>query len=167
MGILYVHYTRELYTMRVRDWLRKTRSLRHDIYEVLIWVVGIGLVIYCFTGCASAVPNEKWSGESITLATTLTGLSMIDAKQTSMMDEYRSYFDKIEPITYIHEVNPLMGPSPTSDRVVVVKLVTGALTLYGLNKMKEVNRKKALMYLNVFYLIVVLHNNSLGLNIDL
>jgi hypothetical protein len=60
-----------------------------------------------------------------------------------------------------------MGPSPTSDRVVVVKLVTGALTLYGLNKMKEVNRKKALMYLNVFYLIVVLHNNSLGLNIDL
>ncbi len=153
--------------MRVRDWLRKTRSLRHDIYEVLIWVVGIGLVIYCFTGCASAVPNEKWSGESITLATTLTGLSMIDAKQTSMMDEYRSYFDRIEPITYIHEVNPLMGPSPTSDRVVVVKLVTGALTLYGLNKMKEVNRKKVLTGLNIFYMLVVIHNNSLGLSINL
>ena len=153
--------------MRVKDWLRKTRSLRHDIYEVMIWVVGIGLVIYCFTGCASVAPNEKWSDESITLATTLTGLSMIDAKQTFMMDEYRSYHDRIEPITYAHEVNPLMGPSPTSDRVVVVKLVTGALTLYGLNKMKEKNRKRALMYLNVFYLIVVLHNNSLGLNINL
>ena len=153
--------------MRVKDWLRKTRSLRHDIYEVLIWVVGIGLVIYCFTGCASVAPNEKWSGESITLATTLTGLSMIDAKQTSMMDEYRSYFDRIEPITYAHEVNPLMGESPTNDRIVVVKLVTGALTLYGLSKMKEENRKKALTWLNVIYLIVVIHNNSLGLNINL
>ena len=112
-------------------------------------------------------PDNKWSDESISLATTLTGLSMIDAKQTFMMDEYRSYFDRIEPITYAHEVNPLMGELPTQDRVIVVKLVTGALTLYGLNKMKEVNRKKALTWLNVFYLIVVLHNNSLGLNIDL
>ena len=167
MGILYVYYIRELYTMRVKDWLRKTRSLRHDIYEVLIWVVGIGLVLYCFTGCASVVPNEKWSGESITLATTLTGLSMIDAKQTFMMDEYSSYFDVIEPITYAHEVNPLMGESPTNDRVVVVKLLSGVLTFYGLNKLKEVNRKKALTWLNVLYLIVVIHNNSLGLNINL
>ncbi len=153
--------------MWIRDWLRKTRSLRHDIYEVMMWVVGIGLVIYCFTGCASVTPNEKWSDESITLATTLTGLSMIDAKQTFMMDEYRSYFDAIEPITYAHEVNPLMGELPTNDRIVAVKLLSGALTFYGLNKMKEVNRKKALTWLNVFYLIVVIHNNSLGLSINL
>ena len=135
------------------------------------WKLFIGwlaiVILLLLSGCASVVPNEKWSDESITLATTLTGLSMIDAKQTSMMDEYRSYFDEIEPISYAHEVNPLMGESPTSDRVVAVKLVTGALTFYGLNKMKEVNRKKALTWLNVFYLIVVIHNNSLGLNINL
>ena len=112
-------------------------------------------------------PDNKWSGESATLYTTLMGFSMIDAKQTSMMNEYRSYFDEIEPISYAHEVNPLMGKSPTSDRVVVVKLLSGALTFYGLNKMKEVNRKKALTWLNVFYLIVVIHNNSLGLSINL
>ncbi len=145
--------------------LVKLKELLPKRSSIVIW--GMMLLIYFFIGCASVSPSEQWSDESITLATTVTGLSIIDAKQTSMMDEYRSYFDRIEPITYIHEVNPLMGPSPTSDRVVVVKLVTGALTLYGLNKMKEVNRKKALMYLNVFYLIVVLHNNSLGLNIDL
>ena len=133
--------------------------------SVVIW--GMMLLIYFFIGCASVSPSEQWSDESITLAVTVTGLSMIDAKQTFMMDEYRSYFDAIEPITYAHEGNPLMGDSPTRDKVIVVKLMTGALTLYGLNKMKEVNRKKALMYLNVFYLIVVLHNNSLGLNIDL
>ena len=92
---------------------------------------------------------------------------MIDAKQTFMMDEYRSYHDRIEPITYAHEVNPLMGESPTNDRIVVVKLVTGALTVYGLSKMKEAHRKKALTWLNVIYLIVVIHNNSLGLNINL
>ena len=135
------------------------------------WKLFIGwlaiVILLLLSGCASVVPNEKWSDESITLATTLTGLSMKDAKQTSMMDEYRSYFDEIEPISYAHEVNPLMGESPTNDRVVVVKLVTGALTLYGLNKMKEENRKKALTWLNVFYLIVVMHNNSLGLNINL
>ena len=137
-----------------------------DEWKLFIgWLVIVILLL--LSGCASVAPNEKWSDESITLATTLTGLSMIDAKQTFMMDEYRSYFDAIEPITYVHESNPFMGPSPTSDRVVVVKLVTGVLTLYGLNKMKEVNRKKALTWLNVFYLIVVLHNNSLGLNIDL
>ena len=133
--------------------------------SVVIW--SMLLLIYFFIGCASVSPNEKWSDESITLATTLTGLSMIDAKQTFMMDEYRSYHDRIEPITYAHEVNPLMGDSPTNDRVVVVKLVTGALTLYGLNKMKEVNRKKVLTGLNIFYMLVVIHNNSLGLNINL
>ena len=135
------------------------------------WKLFIGwlaiVILLLLSGCASVAPNEKWSDESITLATTVTGLSMIDAKQTFMMDEYRSYFDAIEPITYAHEGNPLMGDSPTRDKVIVVKLVTGALTLYGLNKMKEVNRKKALTWLNVFYLIVVLHNNSLGLNINL
>jgi len=137
-----------------------------DEWKLFIgWLVIVTLLL--LSGCASVVPNEKWSDESITLATTLTGLSMIDAKQTSMMDEYRSYFDRIEPITYAHEVNPLMGELPTRDKVIVVKLVSGALTLYGLSKMKEVNRNKALMWLNVFYLIVVIHNNSLGLNINL
>ena len=135
------------------------------------WKLFIGwlaiVILLLLSGCASVTPNERWSDESITLATTLTGLSMIDAKQTSMMDAYRSYFAEIEPISYAHEVNPLMGKSPTNDRVVVVKLLSGALTLYGLNKMKEKNRKRALMYLNIFYLLVVIHNNSLGLNINL
>ena len=139
-----------------------------DEWKLFIaWVIIVVLLL--LSGCASAIPktNEKWSDESITLAVTVTGLSMIDAKQTFMMDEYRSYFDAIEPITYAHEGNPLMGESPTRDKVIVVKLMTGALTLYGLNKMKEENRKKALMYLNVFYMLVVIHNNSLGLNINL
>ena len=135
------------------------------------WKLFIGwlaiVILLLLSGCASVKPNEQWYDESISLATTMTGLSMIDAKQTFMMDEYRSYHDRIEPITYAHEVNPLMGESPTNDRVVVVKLLSGALTLYGLNKMKEKNRKRALMYMNVFYLIVVIHNNSLGLNINL
>jgi len=137
-----------------------------DEWKLLIgWVVIVTLLL--LSGCASVAPNEKWSDESISLATTLTGLSMIDAKQTFMMDEYRSYHDRIEPITYAHEVNPLMGESPTNDRIVVVKLLSGVLTFYGLNKMKEKNRKRVLMYLNVFYLLVVIHNNSLGLNINL
>ena len=149
------------------DW----KDLLPKKSSIVVWIVC--LIMYLFLGCSTLMgqqdikPDNKWSDESISLATTLTGLSMIDAKQTSMMDEYRSYHDKIEPITYAHEVNPLMGESPTNDRVVVVKLLSGALTFYGLNKMKEVNRKKALMYLNVFYLLVVIHNNSLGLNINL
>ena len=135
------------------------------VRKTIYWIIGI----LVFFGWADLVwgQTEKWSGESTTLYTTLMGLSMIDAKQTFMMDEYRSYHDRIEPITYAHEVNPLMGESPTNDRIVVVKLVTGALTFYGLNKMKEKNRKKALTWLNVFYLIVVIHNNSLGLGINL
>ena len=141
--------------------------MRDEWKLFIAWAIIVILLL--LSGCASSTPktNEKWSDESITLATTLTGLSMIDAKQTFMMDEYRSYHDRIEPITYAHEVNPLMGDSPTNDRVVVVKLLTGTLTVYGLNKMKEENRKKALMYLNVFYMLVVIHNNSLGLNINL
>ena len=139
-----------------------------DEWKLFIaWAIIVILLL--LSGCASSTPkiNEKWSDESITLATTLTGLSMIDAKQTFMMDEYRSYHDRIEPITYAHEVNPLMGDSPTNDRIVAVKLVTGALTLYGLNKMKEENRKKVLTGLNIFYMLVIIHNNSLGLSINL
>ena len=139
-----------------------------DEWKLFIaWAIIVILLL--LSGCASSTPktNEKWSGESITLTTTLTGLSMIDAKQTFMMNEYRSYFDEMEPITYAQEINPLMGKSPTRDRIVVVKLVSGALTIYGLSKMKEENRKKALTWLNIIYLIVVIHNNSLGLSINL
>ncbi len=32
--------------MLLKEWLTKTRGLRHDIYEIMMWVVGIGLVIY-------------------------------------------------------------------------------------------------------------------------
>ena len=149
------------------DW----KDLLPKKSSIVVWI--ICLIVYLLVGCSTLMGQQdikldnKWSGDSVTLYTTLAGLSMIDAKQTSMMNEYRSYFDEIEPISYAHEVNPLMGKSPTSDRVVVVKLLSGALTFYGLSKMKEKNRKKALTWLNVFYLIVVIHNNSLGLNINL
>ena len=135
------------------------------VRKTIYWIIGI----LVFFGWADLVwgQTEKWSPESITLATTLTSLSVIDARQTFHMDEYRIYYDRIEPITYAHEVNPFIGKSPTKDRVVMVKLLSGALTFYGLNKMKEKNRKRALMYLNIFYLLVVIHNNSLGLNINL
>ena len=141
--------------------------MRDEWKLFIAWAIIVILLL--LSGCASSTPktNEKWSDESITLATTVTGLSMIDAKQTFMMNEYRSYHDRIEPITYAHEVNPLMGDSPTNDRIVAVKLVTGVLTIYGLNKMKEVNRKKVLTGLNIFYMLVVIHNNSLGLSINL
>jgi hypothetical protein len=131
------------------------------IRKTMYWIIGI----FLFCGWAELVwgQTERWSDESITLATTLTTLSVLDAKQTFHMEEYRMYYDKIEPITYAHEVNPFIGKSPTKDRVVLVKVLSGTLTFYGLNKMKEKNRKKALTYLNVFYFIVVLHNASLGL----
>ena len=131
------------------------------IRKTISWIVGL----FVFFGWCDLVwgQTEKWSDESITLATTLTSLSVLDARQTFHMEEYRSYYDRIEPISYAHEVNPLIGTSPTQDRVVMVKVLSGALMYFGLNKMKEKNRKKALTYLNVFYFIVVLHNASLGL----
>ena len=131
------------------------------------WLVIVILLL--LSGCASVTPQakEKWSAESITLYTTLQGFSMIDAKQTFMMNEYRSYYENLEPISYAHEGNPLIGESPTKDRVVTVKLLSGALTLYLLNNMKEKNRKNALIGFNILYLLIVIHNNSLGLNINL
>ena len=124
--------------------------------------------VWCFllSICQAQSVKEKWSAESVTLFTTLQSLSVLDARQTFHMEEYRMYYEKIEPITYEHEANPLIGKSPTKDRVVMVKVLSGALTYYGLNKMKEKNRKKALIGFNVLYLIVVLHNASLGLKIN-
>ena len=106
---------------------------------------------------------EKWSDESVTLFTTLTSLSIIDARQIFHMEEYRMYYDELEPITYVHEINPLIGKSPTVDRVVLVKLLSSTATFYILTKMKEKNRKKVLIWYNALYLIIVLHNASLGL----
>ena len=133
------------------------------IRKTIYWIVGL----FVFFGWCDLVwgQTEKWSDESITLATTLTSLSVLDARQTFHMEEYRSYYDRIEPISYAHEVNPFIGKNPTKDRVVMVKVLSGALTYYGLNKMKEKNRKKALIGFNVFYFIIVLHNASLGLRI--
>jgi len=114
--------------------------------------------------CSSAYSmSEKWSDESVTLFTTLTSLSIIDARQIFHMEEYRIYYDELEPITYAHEINPLIGKSPTPDRVLLVKLLSSTATFYILTKMKEKNRKKVLIWYNVLYLIIVLHNASLGL----
>ena len=135
-----------------------------DEWKLFIgWLVIVILLL--LSGCASVTPktNEKWSDESVTLYTTWASLSLLDARQTFHMEEYRMYYDDLEPITYAHEVNPLIGKSPTQDRVIMVKVLSGALMYFGLNKMKEKNRKKALTYLNVFYFMVVLHNASLGL----
>ena len=135
------------------------------------WKLFIGwaiiVILLLLSGCASSTPktNEKWSAESVTLFTTWASLSVLDARQTFHMEEYRMYYDDLEPISYAHEVNPLIGKNPTKDRVVMVKVLSGALTYYGLNKMKEKNRKKALIGFNVFYFIIVLHNASLGLRI--
>ena len=114
--------------------------------------------------CSSAYSMpEKWSDESVTLFTTLTSLSIIDARQIFHMEEYRIYYDELEPITYAHEINPLIGKSPTPDRVLLVKLLSSTATFYILTKMKEKNRKKVLIWYNALYLIIVLHNASLGL----
>ena len=32
----------------IKNWLQKTRGLRHDIYEVLMWIVGIIIAVYYF-----------------------------------------------------------------------------------------------------------------------
>jgi hypothetical protein len=123
--------------------------------------------VWCFllSICQAQNIKEKWSAESVTLFTTWASLSVLDARQTFHMEEFRKYYDNLEPITYAHEVNPLIGKNPTKDRVVMVKVLSGALTYYGLNKMKEKNRKKALIGFNIFYFIIVLHNASLGLRI--
>ena len=134
------------------------------IRKTLYWIVG--LLVFCGWSDLVWGQTEKWSGESVTLATTLTSLSVLDARQTFHMEEYSIYYEVLEPITYAHEVNPLIGKNPTKDRVVMVKALSGALMYFGLNKMKEKNRKNALTYLNAFYLIIVLHNGSLGLRIN-
>ncbi len=123
--------------------------------------------VWCFllSICQAQNVKEKWSAESVTLFTTWASLSVLDARQTFHMEEFRKYYDNLEPISYAHEVNPFIGKNPTKDRVVMVKVLSGVLTYYGLNKMKEKNRKKALIGFNVFYFIVVLHNASLGLRI--
>ena len=43
-----LHESKE--NVMIQEWLRKTRSLRHDVYEVLIWVVAIGAVAYYVMG---------------------------------------------------------------------------------------------------------------------
>ena len=123
--------------------------------------------VWCFllSICQAQNVKEKWSAESVTLFTTWASLSVLDARQTFHMEEFRKYYDDLEPISYAHEVNPFIGKNPTKDRVVMVKVLSGALTYYGLNKMKEKNRKKALIGFNIFYFIIVLHNASLGLRI--
>ena len=46
------------------------------------WKLFIGwlaiVILLLLSGCASVKPNEQWSDESITLATTVTGLSMMN-----------------------------------------------------------------------------------------
>ena len=44
------------------NWLKRTRSLRHDIYEVLIWIIGIGIAVALLAMSIGLLFNKPLKG---------------------------------------------------------------------------------------------------------
>ena len=42
---IYIHGIKEKHLKRLKNWLSQTRKLRHDIYEIAMWVGLIGFFI--------------------------------------------------------------------------------------------------------------------------
>ena len=108
------------------------------------------LLFFAAGSCEAAL--KQWTEEERKLYYSYITLSAIDTHQTFQMIECQQ-----RPHCPLVEKNPFIGKTPTKGKVMVFKLVGNAL-IYKLLDRDEVDRKKALRFLNGVQGFVVVHN---------
>ena len=111
----------------------------------------LAILLISAAGSCHAVPRD-WDEQERKLYHSYIALSIIDTHQTFKMIQCQR-----RPHCPIVEKNPLIGETPTKGKVMAVKLVGNAL-IYKLLDRDDVDRKKALRWLNGVQGFVVVHN---------
>ena len=106
---------------------------------------------------------KDWKKTDKILFGTYVGLNVIDVGQT---------FDLINcqqtnPNCRYEERNPLIGKSPSKEKVILYKTLTTGLVYYALEKSSSEERTIALLIINGIMLGTVANNHNIGLSFTL
>ena len=106
---------------------------------------------------------KDWKKTDKILFGTYVGLNVIDVGQT---------FDLINcqqtnPNCLYEEKNPIIGKSPSKEKVILYKTLTTGLVYYSLERTPEKNRVATLLIINGIVLGTVLNNHNIGLGFTL
>ena len=106
---------------------------------------------------------KDWKKTDKLLFGTYVGLNVVDVGQT---------FDLIncqetKPNCRYEERNPLIGKSPSKEKVILYKTLTTGLVYYALEKSSSEERTIALLIINGIMLGTVANNHNIGLSFTL
>ena len=106
---------------------------------------------------------KDWKKTDKILFGTYVGLNVVDVGQT---------FDLIncqetKPNCRYEERNPLIGKSPSKEKVILYKTLTTGLVYYALEKSSSEERTVALLIINGIMLGTVANNHNIGLSFTL
>ena len=106
---------------------------------------------------------KDWKKTDKILFGTYVGLNVVDVGQT---------FDLINcqqtnPNCRYEERNPLIGKSPSKEKVILYKTLTTGLVYYALEKSSSEERTVALLIINGIMLGTVANNHNIGLSFTL
>ena len=106
---------------------------------------------------------KDWKKTDKILFGTYVGLNVVDVGQT---------FDLINcqqtnPNCRYEERNPLIGKSPSKEKVILYKTLTTGLVYYALEKSPSRERTGALLIINGIMLGTVANNHNIGLSFTL
>ena len=106
---------------------------------------------------------KDWKKTDKILFGTYVGLNVVDVGQT---------FDLINcqqtnPNCRYEEKNPIIGKSPSKEKVILYKALTTGLVYYSLERTPEKNRVATLLIINGIMLGTVLNNHNIGLGFTL
>ena len=106
---------------------------------------------------------KDWKKTDKILFGTYVGLNVVDVGQT---------FDLINcqqtnPNCRYEEKNPIIGQSPSKEKVILYKALTTGVVYYALEKTPDKNRTATLLIINGIMLGTVANNHNIGLSFTL
>ena len=126
----------------------------------LIRAVSTLCVLFSFNAQADF---KDWKKTDKILFGTYVGLNVVDVGQT---------FDLINcqqtnPNCRYEEKNPIIGQSPSKEKVILYKALTTGVVYYALEKTPSRERTATLLIINGIMLGTVLNNHNIGLSFTL
>ena len=126
----------------------------------LIRAVSLCFLLFCSNALAEF---KDWNKTDKVLFGTYVGLNVVDVGQT---------FDLINcqqtnPNCRYEERNPLIGKSPSKEKLILYKTLATGVVYYALEKTPDKNRTAVLLIINGIMLANVINNHNVGLRFNI
>ncbi len=126
----------------------------------LIRAVSLCFLLFCSNALAEF---KDWNKTDRILFGTYVGLNVVDIGQTFDLINCQ----QINPNCDYIEKNPIIGRSPSKEKVVLYKTLATGVVYYALEKTPDKNRPATLLIINGIMLANVMNNHNVGLRFNI